>query len=304
MTLHLKTGLASAALAAVAAISTPSHAADLGGYRGGSIKDGPVAYAAPMPSAVSNCYFRADMGYSWSRDPDIRFPVGNTVNEFDAAGNLISSSYTQTGSGVTDTSLENTWLGEAGFGCGSGSRGLRAELMLGYHGNRKIDGKPGDYTITNNYPVPVPQDPPVEDPLHSTVKTYTLMANVYKDFGRFGNVTPYVGAGLGVAYNQMGETYFTGTTTLPNRIAGDNDISLAWALMAGIGYQLSDRAILDIGYRYLDMGKISSQRHDNTGSINPKVVVDDLAAHEFKVGLRYHFGASGCCEQPAYVPMK
>ena len=51
MTFNLKTGLASAALAAVAAIATSAGAADLGGHRGGSIKDGPYM-AAPMPSAV------------------------------------------------------------------------------------------------------------------------------------------------------------------------------------------------------------------------------------------------------------
>jgi hypothetical protein len=29
--------------------------------------------------------------------------------------------------------------------------------------------------------------------------------------------------------------------------------------------------------------------------------VDDLTAHEFKVGLRYHFGGSDCCQ---HAPMK
>ena len=306
MTLHLKTGLALGALAAVAALSVPAMAADLGGYRGGSMKDSGYAQPAPQPSSVSNCYFRSDMGYSWSRDPKIKFPVGNTTNVWDATDTTFTSSYTQTGSGVSDTSMENTWFGEGGFGCGSGSHGVRGELMFGYHGDRKLSGTPGNYTITNDHTAAagaVVPDPTVIDPLHSSVKTYTMMANAYKDLGRYGNVTPYIGAGVGIAYNMMSETYFTGTTTLPNKIAGDNDISLAWALMAGIGYQISDRAILDVGYRYLDMGKISSQRHDNAGFINPRVTVDDLAAHEFKVGLRYHFGGD-CCAQTAYVPMK
>ncbi len=306
MTTHLKSSLASAAFVAVAAFVSSASAADLGGYRGGSMKDEGYAHA-PTGGAVGNCYFRADVGYSWSRNPDIKFPVGNTVNTWDATDTSYTSSYTQTGSSVNDTSMENSWLGEAGFGCGSGSYGIRGELMLGYRGDRKIDGAPGDYTITNDHSASgtgVIVDPTVVDPLHNSVKTYTLMANIYKDLGKFGNVTPYVGAGVGVAYNQLSETYFTGTTTLPNRIAGDNDLSLAWSLMAGIGYQISDRAIVDVGYRYIDMGKISSQRHDNTGNINPRVVVDDLAAHEFKIGLRYHFGASDCCVQSAYAPMK
>ncbi len=305
MTFHLKSGLASAALATVAAIATPVLAADLGGYRSGSIKDG---YVAPMPSAVSNCYFRADVGYSWSQDPKVRFPVGNTTNVYDVTDTYVTSStYTQSGSSVTDTGMDNTWFGEGGFGCGSGSYGVRGELMFGYHGERKITGKPGNYTITEDHTASgagAPVASNVDDPLHTSVTTYTLMANFYKDLGQYRGFTPYVGAGVGIAYNQLDETYFTGTTTLLNRIAGDNDISLAWSLMAGIGYQISDRAIIDLGYRYFDMGKITSQRHDNMGYINPRVTVDDIAAHEVKIGLRYHFGASGCCEQPVYVPMK
>ena len=126
--------------------------------------------------------------------------------------------------------------------------------MLGYHGERKIDGEPLYYA---GPAVVGPPAPSLVDPAHTSVKTYTAMVNVYKDLGKFGNVTPYVGAGIGVAYNQMSEVYFTGNPALTNRIAGDNDIALAWSLMAGIGYQISDRAILDVGYRYLDTGKIS-----------------------------------------------
>ncbi len=293
MTLHLKTGLALGALAAVAALSVPAMAADLGGYRGGSIKDGP-AYAAPMPSAVSNCYFRADAGYSWSRDPKAKYQVDNS------AFNLANGTSFASGSEVSNETMGNTWLGEGGFGCGSGSHGVRAEVMLGYHGDRKISGEPVYYA---GPPVVGPPSLVLVDPLHTSVQTYTAMANFYKDLGRYGNVTPYVGAGVGIAYNMMSEVYFTGNPALTNKIYGDNDIALAWSLMAGIGYQISDRAILDVGYRYLDMGKISSQRHDNAGNINPRVSVDDLAAHEFKVGLRYHFGGD-CCAQTAYVPMK
>ena len=296
MTTFLKSSLASAALVAVAALAVPAQSADLGGHRGGSLKDNGPAYAGPTAGPVSNCYFRADVGYSWSRNPDVNFPVDNT------AFNALNGTTFASGNSVSGVSMENGWIGEGGFGCGSGSWGMRAELMLGYHGERKIDGEPIYYA---GPAVVGPPAPALVDPLHTTVKTYTAMVNVYKDLGKFGNVTPYVGAGVGVAYNQMSEVYFTGNPALSNRIAGDNDISLAWSLMAGIGYQISDRAILDVGYRYMDLGKISSQRHDNAGNINPRVTVDDMAGHEFKVGLRYHFGASDCCAaQPAYAPMK
>ena len=51
-------------------------------------------------------------------------------------------------------------------------------------------------------------------------------------------------------------------------------------------------------------GKATSERHDNTGAINPRVYVHDIAAHEFKVGLRYHFGVTPCCATAAYDPLK
>ena len=74
--------------------------------------------------------------------------------------------------------------------------------------------------------------------------------------------------------------------------------------MAGIGWQLTDRAILDLGYRYMDYGKAQSGKVDSSGfANNPRVFIDDMRAHEFKVGLRYHFG-NGEVAQSAYQPMK
>jgi opacity protein-like surface antigen len=66
---------------------------------------------------------------------------------------------------------------------------------------------------------------------------------------------------------------------------------VAWSVMAGAGFQLSERVILDLGYRLIDMGKAQSGAADTLGFTNtPPVRVDDLTAHEFKVGLRSHFG--------------
>ena len=199
--------------------------------------------------------------------------------------------------------MENAFFGGAGIGCGMGSRGLRGEFMLGYTGHRKIDGQPMIWhgsapTAVGIVPAPIIND----DPLHSGVKSYTAMVNAYYDFGNWGGITPYVGAGVGMAYNKMSEVYFTDNVNLPNRIQGNSNLSMAWSLMAGIGWQVSDRAVLDFGYRYMDYGKANSGRVDSAGFVNPMVRVDDLIAHEFKVGLRYHFGGNDCC-QAAYAPV-
>lgn len=304
----LTAGTALAALAVTAGgLASHANAADLGG----SIKDG---YVSPMPeivrSAAGPCYFRGDLGYSWARSPEIKWPVSNdTIHIIDDGNGGYHETYRESHfvtDEVSNTSRENGIFGEVGAGCGSGSRGLRGEVMFGIRGNRKVDGEPGNYTIDYVEDTPVttpPTDPvdPVDDPLHTSVKSYTLMFNAYKDLGRYGNITPYVGGGVGVAYHKVDETYFTGNYNLVNRIEGDSDIAFAWSLMAGIGYQLTDRAILDIGYRYIDMGDANGGRVDSAGFVNPRVEIDDLAAHEIKIGLRYHFGGA---EAVQYAPMK
>lgn len=329
MNFPLKAGIASAAVA-VAALSAPGFAADLGGPRGGSLKD--HGYQ-PMPvvsrGPAGPCYFRADVGYSHSMAPTVGFPTAvetNTTNIYsngaDSNGNPFEPTYerlydrTVLANNATDVKIEDTWLGEAGVGCGSGSWGLRAEAVLGYRGDRKIDAQPGGgagdfYTVRNiendyrtTFATRTDEYGNTGDPLHTSLKTYTMMVNVYKDLGNYGGLTPYVGAGVGAAYHMLGDVWFTESANLHNRIKGDNDMSFAWSLMAGVGYQVSDRAILDFGYRYIDMGKAVSQRVDTAGFVNPRVVVDDITAHEFKIGLRYHFGSSDCCAQPVYAPMK
>jgi opacity protein-like surface antigen len=319
----LKAGLASAMIAAVACATAPAQA---GGFdppapRGGSVKDAPMAPPPVYRTAAGPCYFRGDVGYSWSRDPSVKWPVNNITRTWDTDPTAVGAvdhndpiftavatfvdTTTYAGDAVNNTQLENTWFGGFGAGCGSGSRGLRGEVMFNVHGERKLDGEPQEFTITHVFPTDPNVDTPVDrDPLHTSIRTYTLMFNAYHDLGKFGSFVPYVGAGIGVAYNKMSDVYFTGNPLLVNRIHGNSDVSFAWSLMAGVGYQISERAVLDVGYRYLDMGKISSQRHDTAGFINPRVVVDDIAAHEFKIGLRYHFGGSDCCATLAHAPLK
>lgn len=297
-------GLGAVAIASAASLS-PATATDLYGTRG-SIKDAPIV-DMPVRAAAGPCYFRADLGYSLGRDPKGSWPVSNITRTFDASGNQVDYTDSYVGDSITNTSMENSWFGGVGIGCGMGSRGLRGELMYNVHGHRKLDGVPHNFSVTNIYltppAAPTPDVPVVDDPVHSSLKSHTLMLNAYYDLGNWRGVVPYVGAGVGVAYNQLSETYFTQNVYLTNRIEGDSKLSLAWSLMAGIGWQISDSAILDFGYRYMDFGKAQSGRMDSAGFLNPIVRYDDLTAHEFKIGLRYHFGASGsdCC---AAMPMK
>jgi len=291
-------GITSAALTIFTFAPVPLQAADLGGGYGGSLKD---TYVAPMPvvtrSGAGPCYFRADVGGSVSRDPNTSWPVYNETFTGDANGNGIIDAgevdFSFAGDELTNVEMDNTWMVDVGAGCGSGSRGFRGEIAFGFRGDRDIQGIPAVYngTIIGD-PIGAPTPDPIDDPLHTSIQSYTLMFNAYYDLGHYGSFVPYVGAGVGAAYHIVNEVYFTGNPNLINRIEGNRDISFAWSVMAGVGYQISDKAILDFGYRYIDMGKATSGRVDNAGFVNPRVTFDDLAAHEFKLGLRYHFGGA------------
>ena len=269
MNTKLKLGLASA-IAVTASIILPPAAISADLYGGGSLKDGYApAYAAP--SIAGPCYLRGDVGYAWNADPKGTY-VGNGTDP-----------------NVRLSAIEDGGVYEVGIGCGSGSRGLRGDVTIGFRPGQDFSG---DVDIVINS---VPTDPPIK----TTIDTYTVMLNGYYDFGNFRGFVPYVGAGLGVAMHDMGYVTIDHPGS-PNPQHGDTKVDLAWSLMAGLGYQLSSNAILDVGYRSINLGMAHSSQGDIVQSINPKLVVDDMAAHEIKVGLRYHFGGS----TPAYAPMK
>ncbi len=319
MNVALRAACASTALAA-AFFSTPAFAADLGrGY--GSVKDG--GYIAPLPtihrSAAGPCYFRGDVGYGFATDGNPSFDVFDQTNDhirnFDGSNNLLSDAITNTqdtfiGDNFVSSDLDNYWLGEVGFGCGSGSRGFRGDVTFGFRQSQDFHGEPLTRTVTDNYedfgPLIVAPGLSSEvqtdnDPFYTDVQSYSLMFNAYYDLGNFRGFVPYVGAGIGAAYNIVDDVT---AAWLEDSIEGDKTLSFAWQVSAGVGYQIRENMILDVGYRYMDLGDARSGRIDESYgqfNVNPPIEFEDLTSHEIKVGLRYHFGSRDCC---AHAPLK
>lgn len=316
MTTAFRACLASAAIASAAfAIATPAVAGGFGKKHYGSTKD--FGYIPPR-AAAGPCYVRGDIGGSFSAEPGVSWPVHAIERVWDSdpsadgvtsphdpgyTGNLVTTNYTYLGDRVSNVEMDDSFFGDIGFGCGSGSKGFRIEGVLTLRGSKDITGEPRDFTVTNTYPADPPDSPDIEDPLHTSLTSHTLMANFYYDLGEYYGFVPYVGAGVGVAFHDLDGVYFTENPFLTNTIAGNRDYDFAWSVMAGFAYQMSDRAVIDVGYRYIDMGSIESGRVDDLGYVNPAVQIDDIAAHEIKVGLRWHFGSKS--HAPAeYIPMK
>ena len=136
------------------------------------------------------------------------------------------------------------------------------------------------------------------------VSASNFMLNGYLDLKTGSGFTPYVGAGAGIAYLSWRD--FTGTETCVGTVAGDcggagagttvlssntfvTDTSFTWAanIMAGISYDLTENAKLDIGYRYTYFGESQIADASANPGLTNSVSAGSTDVHEVRVGLRY-----------------
>ena len=123
-----------------------------------------------------------------------------------------------------------------------------------------------------------------------------VMANFYYDFNSGSRFTPYIGVGLGTVYNQFGR----GRGVIPagagdpadvgsaTTVASNSSWHVAGALMTGFVINVTERMKLDTGYRFLYLGAGQTGQTANAfGGTGGPIHVENLHAHELRVGLRY-----------------
>src|SRR6201995_512012 len=91
------------------------------------------------------------------------------------------------------------------------------------------------------------------------------MINGYLDLGNWYGLTPYVGGGVGVAFNNFyGGTdqgfASSGFSVQPSGgvFGNSTQTDFAWALIAGVDMTVARHLKLEIGYRYLQYGSFKS----------------------------------------------
>ncbi|HEY1722562.1 MAG TPA: OmpA family protein [Magnetospirillaceae bacterium] len=114
------------------------------------------------------------------------------------------------------------------------------------------------------------------------LQPWTLMANGYYDFATGTSWTPYLGAGVGMAYLD-GNVQEAGTTVSELGRAG-----FAYQGMAGVAYKVSDALSLKGEYRYLATEQIEVPNTSAVGGGHGNMTYE---AHSVLVGFIYHFGA-------------
>ncbi|MGJ3265226.1 MAG: outer membrane protein [Salinarimonas sp.] len=251
------------ALAAIGgAIATTANAADL-----------PTLPPAPVPVAVEafgGWYLRGDIGMSSQQSDEPENP------RLDAA--------------FPPQQLE--WI-HSGFdsapfvGIGAGYRfnsWLRADITGEYRGTSRYNGLDRYFDggwRTNEF--------------YAEKSEWVGLVNGYLDLGTWYGVTPFVGAGVGFARVTIDGFRDVDVTRPALTRAGEKSTTnFAWALYAGLGYEVSPNLTLELGYRYLALG--AGETGETTPFNGPSGLTtgwefENLHLNDLKVGMHLNLQA-------------
>jgi opacity protein-like surface antigen len=121
--------------------------------------------------------------------------------------------------------------------------------------------------------------------------TIDTMVNGYVDLGTWWNLTPFVGGGVGVAFNRFGDltdlnySVISGSGSAPNNW----NTTLAWNVQAGIDYAFLPNWALEFSYRYFDGGTVKSAAFNCGGGCTSEVQSFHFNSNDIRLGLRYTF---------------
>lgn len=137
------------------------------------------------------------------------------------------------------------------------------------------------------------------DTYDANIKSWVFLANAFVDLGTWNCLTPFVGAGVGAAYNTL-----TNFTDVNPSLAGfgtgpdSSEWHLAWALYAGVSYAVSKNFSVDLTYRYLNYGSVTGTINCFSGCNAPdSFKFGNLHSNDIMLGFRWT-----CCDLPAPEP--
>jgi opacity protein-like surface antigen len=137
------------------------------------------------------------------------------------------------------------------------------------------------------------------DDYTASKKEWLFLANAYVDLGTWWYVTPFVGAGIGASRNTISNFMDFGAS-------GDGGIRLsttyfddyskwnfAWALYAGLSYQVAPAFNVELTYRYVNLGSAQTGTpHAFDGTVIPTspFVFHDITSNDLMFGMRWMLG--------------
>ena len=238
----------------------------------------PPMYVPPPVEDFGGWYLRGDIGFSNQQvkklDNALYYTPGTTVQHqglgFDTAGI---------------------------FGLGAGYRfnnWFRADITGEYRGNANLHGS--DLVFFNGVQTGV-------DNYTGSKSEWLVLANVYADLGTWWCITPFVGVGVGTSRNTISGFTDTGLSNGGPSLATGATAStwnFAWAVHAGLAYNVNPNLTLELAYRYVDLGNAASGDlvtfNGGNALYNPMLFMG-ITSHDLIIGMRWAIDAA-----PAYIP--
>ncbi len=234
----------------------------------------PAAEAAdiippPPQIVVRGWYLRGDIGYANQL-------VDSLDNALYATAISVDNQFKEfTGAPILDFGIGYRW-----------NRWLRFDVTGEYRSKAEFNGADIYTVAAGDFP----------DTYFGKKSEWLALANMYVDLGTWHGITPFVGGGVGAVNIRLGafSDIGVGTTGDPAiAYAGAHDQwNFAWALYAGLGFDVTDAVTLELAYRYLDLGDAKTGdlvAYDGTNTVDNPMEFKNITSHDVRMGLRYNF---------------
>ncbi|MDR3376794.1 MAG: outer membrane beta-barrel protein [Ancalomicrobiaceae bacterium] len=255
------------------------QAADLTGLHPVEPYNPPVA----EPVVASGWYLRGDIG------------VGiNSVSRF-SEKDIDSPGANQTTGWLKKSIGDSTVIG-AGVGYQFNDY-LRGDITAQYRAATNFHSTDITTNTLNNTSV--------QNLIDGNVSSTVLMANAYWDITHWNGLTPFIGAGLGAAYNQTSGVHgiapnnFSPPNTMTGVFSDQGKWNVAWALHAGVAWDVNSRLKLEAAYSFQDLGgakmlETACYNGTSCGTFTPEQYsIKKITTSDFRIGARWLF------DQPA-----
>jgi opacity protein-like surface antigen len=249
----------------------------------------PVASSASEP--FSGWYLRGDIGAGFEAKPDIG-PAAVPV----APGGALSPYAVST---FRDSTLSTSGTIDAGVGYVF-TPWARMDGTLEYRFGGRLQS---DFAIPATLGLGDPFGS--ADRLRAGLSSIVALLNGYVDLGSYWGATPFVGAGIGVADNALSGVSDQGfaltsagaATPVGGFFSNASKTHFAWALMAGLDFDIAPNLKLELSYRYLNLGSIAiggvhcaSGAEPCAGGAVAAISRRALASNDVRIGLVWLVG--------------
>ena len=93
------------------------------------------------------------------------------------------------------------------------------------------------------------------------------------------------------------------SNTFTDAFGSKTRTNLAWSLMAGVGVDVTRNVKLEIGYRYLNMGRAETGSLGLSDPPNTILRVKNIDSHDLRIGMRWLLNSDCCASAPVEQPI-